>query len=714
MIDTAFTAKKLQSGFTFRIVEAIKSTKVQSISTKPWFPFIGSAAVGIVLTFMLFSQLLRPAAAHGGLTSSLHPSDIQMTIIGGIPVELLADASKPPTVAGGRATEVEGDSPGQPSSMNATADTISNSEIPAPYKLDNGLTVILRPVPTSSQVAVVVLFNLGGDHDPLGKSGRAHLLEHLYCTAAAGDTPARDAMKLQERYVAGWNAQTGFDYTIFAGVVEAGQFTVELKDAAARMNDLHITLADLIREVPRVMTELKNMYSGVPSLVGINRVRAQVHPIPEGGRVGGAPEHIETMTLGELQQLWQDYYKPNNAVLVIAGGFDVAEARHLIDQNFSLIPSGMPPPEKPPKSAAKTGAIRFITAEPANDVTTGVAAIGYAAPRPGSKEYAPFLIVVSRLWAGAQAAFQPGKTPPVYFTPLDDGTTLVLQTDVQTEADIESALDQLDQRLNTALTPKLTPADKQLTINSMAMMGTVDVPDSMWAQNPYGLAFSIGRRYQLKLNGADLRDAIQRVADADLQHLAASVFSPEKRDTVIVGGASLLDSEESDARLSVDSTGESAEEVMNAFVEAYKNLDLETMLPYLSGTAREVVKSTMDVFSGEFPEELVDSMPDGTVQMIEDSMDNPMVQEGLRSIYSQLTVVSSEHVGDEFYFKLRIPMPKIEMPDISEMPELQGMELPEGMDLSDMPDHLEIPDMTHKMRKEDGAWRIYDIDYEYE
>ena len=199
-------------------------------------------------------------------------------------------------------------------------------------------------------------------------------------------------------------------------------------------------------------------------------------------------------------------------------------------------------------------------------------------PRPGARNTRPFLIVVSRLWAGAQASFQPGKTPPVYFTPLDDGTTLLLQTDLQADAGFESALNQLEQRLNTALTPKLTPADKQLTINSMAMLGTVDVPDAMWAQNVYGLAFSTGRRYQLKLNGGDLRDAIQRVADADLQHLAASVLSPEKRDTVIVGGVSLLDSAESDARLSVDSTGVSAEEVMNAFVEAHKNLDLETML----------------------------------------------------------------------------------------------------------------------------------------
>ena len=59
-----------------------------------------------------------------------------------------------------------------------------------PYQLDNGLTVILRPVPGANQVAVVLLFNLGGDHDPVGRSGITHLLEHLYCTAGAGNRPA--------------------------------------------------------------------------------------------------------------------------------------------------------------------------------------------------------------------------------------------------------------------------------------------------------------------------------------------------------------------------------------------------------------------------------------------------------------------------------------------------------------------------------------------
>ena len=93
-------------------------------------------------------------------------------------------------------------------------------------------------------------------------------------------------------------------------------------------------------------------------------------------------------------------------------------------------------------------------------------------------------------------------------------------------------------------------------------------------------------------------------------------------------------------------------------------------------------------------------------------MNDPMVQAGLRSIYSQLTIVSSEYVDDEFHFKLKMPIPKIEMPDVSEMPELQGIELPDGMEPSEMPDHLEIPDMIYKMRKEADEWRIYDIDFE--
>ena len=88
----------------------------------------------------------------------------------------------------------------------------------AQTRLHNGLQVILRPVDGARDVALVVLFALGEDHDPVGRAGRAHLIEHLYVVAAAGRTPARTADELMAAYPAGWNAQTGAGYTVVATV----------------------------------------------------------------------------------------------------------------------------------------------------------------------------------------------------------------------------------------------------------------------------------------------------------------------------------------------------------------------------------------------------------------------------------------------------------------------------------------------------------------
>ena len=412
---------------------------------------------------------------------------------------------------------------------------MSAANTPEPYTLDNGLTVILRPVPTANKAAFVVLFNLGGAHDPIGKSGMAHLLEHVYVTAAAGGTPARNVRQFMERYPAGWNAQTGLDFTVIAGVVEPRQFTEELKDVAARMNDLRITEADIAREVPRVSQELGNMYGGIPSLAGLNHTRSQLHPIPQAGQYGGAPAHIQTINLRELQQFWQDYYKPNNAILVIAGKFDVTQAQKSIHENLSQVPSGKLPPTKPPTPKAETGAIYRVTVKPLVKDAKGVAAIGYAPPPLRSAEYAPFLVVVSRLWSSLQPTFERAKVQPIYYAPLVDPTTIALQADLSDEKDSETALSQLNEHLHTALTSKLTPQDKQQTTNTIPMLlGKVDIPSFMWSQNLYRFAFIVGRQYQMQMDSKALLDAVQRVTDADIQHLATSIFAPEKRVTVII------------------------------------------------------------------------------------------------------------------------------------------------------------------------------------
>ena len=68
----------------------------------------------------------------------------------------------------------------------------------------------------------------------------------------------------------------------------------------------------------------------------------------------------------------------------------------------------------------------------------------------------------------------------------------------------------------------------------MTLLGTVDMPEAMWAQNLYGLAYSVGRRHQMKIDGRQLRSAIQSLTDADMQRLSKNIFAPEKRVSIIV------------------------------------------------------------------------------------------------------------------------------------------------------------------------------------
>ena len=404
-----------------------------------------------------------------------------------------------------------------------------------PYLLDNGLTVVLQPATGADQVAVVVLFSLGNADDPRGRSGRAHLLEHLYGTSATAKSAARDVNQLVQRYGHRFNMQTGYDYTVIAGTVGTDAIEDELEDAALRMASLLVSQEDLEREVPRMLLELSNMYGGVPALAGLNHVRNRLLAVPAGGRYGGTDEHLEGMGVDELQDAWRDYYKPNNAILAVAGGFDVAEIRDVIARHFGSIPIGKPTPRQVPERETRTGPVARVTVSPIMPHAAGVVAVGYAAPQPGSELYAPFLVVVSRLWAEIQGRFEPGKPPPVYYQPVDDPTVIILSAECSAATLADSVLNELDERLQSALTAKVTRGDRLRTVNSMAMLlGTVDVPTTAWRQNVYGLAFSTARHLQLGIDGTALRKAIEKTTDADMRRLATSVFAPSKRVAVVI------------------------------------------------------------------------------------------------------------------------------------------------------------------------------------
>ena len=401
------------------------------------------------------------------------------------------------------------------------------------FEPNNGMIVLLRPVEGADRVAIVTLFAIGNDHDPNGFSGMAHLIEHLYITAAAGSAEARAADEFMKRYSDGWNAQTGDDFTIVATVFKKGDLGEELGDAAARMSGLKVTDADLSREVPRMLAELENMYGGITALAARNHARQRICPDPPGTRRGGVPEQIKAIAIREVQGRLEAYYKPCNATLVLAGGFNAKEVKELVQRHFGGIKAGQaaPAPRAPhPPEEFKTAEIAVKPRHPGQSAQFRLA---YAAPSPSSPRYAPFLILVQRMWAMSSAGGKPGSVT-VDFPLLDDPRVIFIGGPTSNESAVV-AVERVQKFIADAAAPKLEMREAQGARAAMAFsLGTEDIPDSLAKRDLYGLAFGIGRRHQLGIDGIKLRKALEAVTDEGLKQAAKEVFAPEKGAAAIV------------------------------------------------------------------------------------------------------------------------------------------------------------------------------------
>jgi zinc protease len=398
------------------------------------------------------------------------------------------------------------------------------------FKLDNGLSVTIRPIEGAHDLALLVLYRIGGDHDPNGLSGLAHLVEHVYVTAAAGAAPARSAGAFFQQYPAGCNAQTGDRYTVIATVFPPGDLDHELTDAVARMGDLRITAADLDREKPRLLEEVANMFGRIPSLSAVNIARELIRPTPRGGRKGGLPEHVQAITLDQVQSHWKRYYKPRNAILVLAGAVDVAAARQAIMVKFATLAAGEAAPAPGEPGAPRPGSVRELAVRSLLPQAEPMVCLAYAAPELGSELHAPFLVLVARLWAKSQpAARGESGRPSVYFPLLEDPAVLGVSAAVKPGESTSQAIARLESIVAEALAPGLRDKERVTARQTFAFfLGTADLPDFVLAQNPYGVALSLARREQMGVDSAKLGRAVDTLAEDRLRRAASEIFAPSR------------------------------------------------------------------------------------------------------------------------------------------------------------------------------------------
>lgn len=403
-----------------------------------------------------------------------------------------------------------------------------------PFTLGNGLEVFLRPIAGATNVALVLVLRVGGDHDPDGKSGLAHLVEHLYVTAAAGATTARTYADLVARYPAGHTAQTADRHTIVAQVFPAERLDEELADAAARLGGLTIAMEDLAREKPRVLEEVENMFERLPALAAQNRARERVHPHPAGGRRAGAPEHVRNLTLEDVRAFAAKHYRAGNAVLALAGALDAPAVKARVAARFRPLPRGEPPPA-PPAREARSAAPDLYEGEFASGATSGPghACVAYAAPPPTSPDYAAFLLFAARLLEARIA--REGFHPPVAFAPLDEPGALYLSAPLGAQQTAGAAVAALHVYVTEAVGRPWSPTDATRVEQAYGLLlGLTNPGDARLAANPYAVALGLAARRVLGIDPEALERALDALKTAPLAATGARLFDP------LAAGAAVL------------------------------------------------------------------------------------------------------------------------------------------------------------------------------
>lgn len=342
------------------------------------------------------------------------------------------------------------------------------------FTLDNGLEVVVIPDHRAPVVTHMVWYKVGSADEAPGKSGIAHFLEHLMFKGTVKH-PAGELDRLVTEIGGNGNAVTTSDFTTYFQTVPADALATMMDIEADRMRGLVLTDDVIGSERDVVLEERRMRVDGSPQALLQEETTAtlfQNHPyrIPTIGWM----QEIEQLNRADAVAFYDQYYAPNNAVLVIAGDVEPAAVRTLAEETYGKVPRGpdLPPRVRPSEPVHDTK--RTVTL---SDPRIGIPSFSrtwivptYRTAEPGEAEAIDLLseilgggsrsrlyqqvIVKDGIGASAGASYdggaydpsgftiygapQPGHTLPEVEAAVDAQVALLIKDGV-TEAELDSA-----------------------------------------------------------------------------------------------------------------------------------------------------------------------------------------------------------------------------------------------------------------------------------
>jgi zinc protease len=231
--------------------------------------------------------------------------------------------------------------------------------------LANGLEVILHEDHAEPVVAVYVYYHVGSSREEAGRSGFAHLFEHMLFQGSA-HVPDNDHFRRIQEAGGSLNGTTNQDRTNYFEVLPAKDLELALWLESDRMGFLlpAMTQAKLDNQRDVVMNERRQSYENKPYGLVHETLLGALYPAghPYSWPTIGSMQDIAAATLADIERFFRRWYGPNNATLAIGGDFEPARARELVERWFGSLPSG-PTVEKPAPTPARLGETRRLVHE---------------------------------------------------------------------------------------------------------------------------------------------------------------------------------------------------------------------------------------------------------------------------------------------------------------------------------------------------------------
>ncbi len=228
------------------------------------------------------------------------------------------------------------------------------------HQLPNGLQVLLLEDHSVPVATVEVWYHVGSKNERRGRTGFAHLFEHLMFKGSA-HIGAEEHSHFIESIGGRDNATTDWDRTLYFETIPSNYLDRILWMEADRMQTLDVSEdnfrseREVVKEERRQNTDNRPFGHLAEIVFGNAYTTHPYHSLPIGSMVD-----LDAATIGDVRDFYRTYYVPNNATLVIAGDFDPARALHQVEAYFGPIPQGAPIDRAAPPEPAQTAPRRTV------------------------------------------------------------------------------------------------------------------------------------------------------------------------------------------------------------------------------------------------------------------------------------------------------------------------------------------------------------------